>query len=121
MITLTTPPQINSVLGGSAPIPYNRLVLAPFTMDPSTLLVTGTFKLTSTGNPQMQAITGTLRINNSSGVLTVEVPQLDFYRQVQLSGPQITSVNSIISNAQNALEAGLVSLGVIAGTQSAGA
>lgn len=121
MITLTTPPQINSVLGGSAPVPYNRLVIGPFTLDPSTLLVTGVIKLTATGSPQMQPITGTLRINNSTGVLTIEVTQLDFYRQVQLSGAQITSVNTIITNAQNALESGLVSLGVIAGSQSTGA
>jgi hypothetical protein len=121
MITLTTPPQVNSVLGGSAPIPYNHLVLSPFSLDPKTLLITGTISLTSTGNPSMQPITGTLRINNSTGVLTVEVPQLDFYRQVQLSGPQIASVNTIIANAQNAIESGLVSLGVIAGVQSTGA
>lgn len=121
MITLTTPAQINSVLGGNAPVGYNHLVLAPFTMDPLTLLVTGTLQLTSTTNPEMQAITGSLRINASSGELVVQVAQLDFYRRIQLSAGQITSVRNIISNAQNALESGLVSLGVIAGTQSTGA
>lgn len=121
MITLTTPPQINSILGGSAPVAYNHLVLAPFSLDPFTLLVTGTLRLTSTTVPAMQPIIGSLQINNSSGVLTISVPQLDFYRQIQLSGPQIASVNTIIQNAQNGLEAGLVTLGVIAGTQSTGA
>ena len=123
MITLTTPPQINSVLGGSAPIGYNHLVVAPFTLDPFNLQsgVRGTIRLTSSASPQMQPITGTLTINASSGILTIEVSQLDFYRQVQLSGPQITAVLAIITNAQNALEAGLVTLGVIAGVQSTGA
>ena|SRR5687767_4543871 len=121
MITLTTPPQINSVLGGNAPVGYNHLVLAPFTMNPLTLQVNGTIRLTSTSSPSMQPIMGSLTINNSSGVLTVEVPQLDFYRQLQLSGAQISAVNTIIANAQNALESGLVNLGVIAGTQSPGA
>jgi hypothetical protein len=50
----------------------------------------------------------------------VEVAQLDFYRQVQLNVGQVNSVNTIITNAQNALEAGLVSLGVIAGAQTTG-
>lgn len=120
MITLTTPPQINSVLGGSAPIAYNRMIVGPYTMDPTTLLVSATLKLTSVANPTMQPITGTLRINNSTGVLTIEVPQLDFYRQIQLSAAQITSVNGYISGGQNNLESGLISLGVIAGVQSAG-
>lgn len=121
MITLTTPAQINSVLGGNAPVGYDRLVLAPFSFDPVTLAVSGTVRLTSTAAPQMQPITGALRINASSGELVIEVAQLDFYRRVQLSGPQITAVLNIIANAQNALEAGLVSLGVVAGVQSPGA
>lgn len=122
MITLTTPPEINSVLGGSSPVGYNKLVIGPFTLDPVTTIVTGTIRLTSTTATQMQPILGTLRINTpAGGVLTVEVPQLDFYRQIQMSVGQINSVNAIITNAQNALEAGLVSLGVIAGTQSTGA
>lgn len=121
MITLTTPAQINSVLGGNAPVGYNHLVLVPFTMDPLTLIVTGSLRLTSTTNPEMQPISGSLRINASSGELIVQVEQLDFYRRIQLSAPQITSVRTIISNAQNALESGLVSLGVISGTQSTGA
>lgn len=121
MITLTTPAQINSVLGGSAPVGYDRLVLNPFQMDPSALTVVGTLQLTSSSTPSMQVITGRLTINGGAGTLEIEVSQLDFYRRIQLSGPQITSVTSIIRNAQNALESGLISLGVIAGTQSTGA
>ena len=122
MITLTSPAQINSVLGGSAPVGYDRLVLNPYTMDPSALSVRGTLLLTSSANPSMQAIRGTLKIDGSgTAALEIEVPQLDFYRRIALSGPQVTSVTTIIRNAQNALESGLISLGVIAGTQSAGA
>ena len=123
MITLTTPPQINSVLGGSAPVGYDKLVLGPFQLDPVALSngVRGTVRLTSSANPAMQPINGTLSIDASVGVLTIEVGQLDFYRKVQLSGAQLTAVNTIISNAQTALENGLISLAVIAGTQSTGA
>lgn len=120
MITLTTPPSINSVLGGNTPVGYNRLVLAPFTMDPVTLLISGAIKLTSTASPTMQPILGRLNINASTGILEVDVAQLDFYRKIQLSAAQITSVTTIITNAQNGLESGLVSLGIIAGTQSTG-
>ena len=120
MITLTTPHNINSVLGGNAPIAYNRLVLAPFTMDAAANTVSGRLRLTSITNPTMQAIYGTLNINLATGLLTIDVPQIDFLRQVTLTAPQITSVTTILANAQNGLEGGLVSLGVVAGTQSTG-
>ena len=121
MITLTTPAQINSVLGGNAPISYNKLVIGPFTMDPITMQVSGQLRLTSTANPDMPVITGKLLVNTSTSVLEVEVIQLDFYRRVLLSGPQNDAVQLQIRNAQNALESGLITLGVIAGVQSTGA
>lgn len=120
MITLTTPPSINSVLGGSAPVAYQKLVVGPFTFDPVAFAINGVMRLTSTTVPAMAPITGSLIVNISTGVLEVSVPQLDFYRRVQLTGPQITSVQTIVTNAQNALESGLVTLAVISGTQSTG-
>ena len=51
MITLQTPPSINSVLGGNVPVSYNKLVIAPFTMDPVGLSITGTLQLSSTSVP----------------------------------------------------------------------
>lgn len=121
MITLTTPASVNSVLGGNTPVNYDHLVLSPLTHDPTALTITGTVRITSTANPDMQPITGRLTINASSGVLEVEVSQLDFYRRVRLSSPQILAVTGMISAAQNAVESGLVSLGIIAGVQTTGA
>lgn len=121
MITLTTPPQINSVLGGSAPIGYDKLVLSPFTMDAVGQTVRGTLRLTSTATPTMQPITGSLSINVPSSELIVEVSQLDFYRRITLNSAQNTSVLNQIETAQAQLENGLITLGVIAGTRTAGA
>lgn len=120
MITLTTPPQINSVLGGDAPVPYNKLVLGPFTMDGVTQVINGSLRLTSTTNPQMQAITGSLRISVPSATITVEVAQLDFYRQITTNSGQNDAILGIIETAQGQLETGLINLGVIGGTRSAG-
>jgi hypothetical protein len=121
MITLTSPAQINSVLGGSAPVAYDHLIISPITLDPMSLTISGTIRMTSTAAPDMQPITGRLNVNASSGVLEIEVAQLDFYRRIMMSAGQITAVRTMINNAQNAVEAGLVSMGVIAGTQSTGA
>lgn len=122
MITLTTPAQINSVLGGTAPVDYNKLVIGPFTLNPTTgnVGVSGSLRLTSTAVPAMDPITGSLTVDIASGVLVMSVPQLDFLRRVVLTGPQVTAVQTIITNAQNALETGIVNLGVVAGTQSSG-
>ena len=120
MITLTTPPQINSVLGGTATVNYDKLVIGPFSLNPLTSTISGSVRLTSTANAQMQPIMGTLTISVPNGLLTIEVVQLDFARQIQLNASQINSVNTIIANAQNALESGMITLGIMAGAQSGG-
>lgn len=121
MITLTTPASINSVLGGNTPVAYNKLVIGPFTFDPIAMTVNGQLRLTSTTATEMQAIPGTLSITTATARLEIAVPQLDFFRRVALTGPQNAACQDIIRNAQNALESGLISLGVIAGAQSLGA
>jgi len=121
MITLTTPPEINTVLGGNTPASYNKLVIAPFTMDGVTQIVLATLRLTSTTVPTATPILGTLRINLPGGnEFILEVPQLDIVRRLVLSGGQATAVLAQIETAQAALENGLVSLGVVSGTRSAG-
>lgn len=120
MITLTTPSQINTVLGGSALVAYDKVVISPFTMDPVNQTITATVRLTSTSVPTMQAVLGTLRIVVGGSELVIEVPQLDFIRRVALSGAQNTAVINQIEAAQAQLENGLISLGVIAGTRSVG-
>jgi hypothetical protein len=120
MITLTTPAEINSVLGGNVPVSYNKLVVSPFTMDAVAQTVSASLRLTSTTAPTMQPIVGTLRVSVPASELVIEVGQLDFYRRVVLSGAQNTALLGNIETAQAALENGLVTLAVIAGTRSAG-
>lgn len=121
MITLTTAPSINSILGGSAPIAYNKLVIGPFTMDPVNQTITGSLRLTSTLNATMQPIVGTLTISVPTATVKVEVAQLDFYRQITTTSPQNTSILGWIEAAQAQIENGLIAVAVIAGTRSAGA
>jgi len=121
MITLTTPAEINSVLGGSAPVPYNKLVISPLSFDAVNQTITGQLRLTATSNASMQPITGSMRISVPGAEVVVEVQQLDFYRRVVTNSAQNTSILAIIETAQKGIEDGLVSLGVIAGVRSAGA
>lgn len=121
MITLTVAQVVKSQLGGNATENYQKLVISPFTMDPVNQTVTAQIRLTSTSTPAMQPITGTLRISVPSSELVIEVQQLDFYRRLVLSSGQNTAILNQIETAQAALENGLITLAVIAGTRSAGA
>ena len=119
-ITLTTPAQINSVLGGSVLIDYDHVVLTPITINKLTNKLSSGVQLTSTLNPDMDTIAGYLNIDITTGVLVFTVEQLDMVRKMQLSAGQITSVMNIMSNAQDALENGLIGISVIDGTQATG-
>lgn len=120
MITLTTPAQINSVLGGNAPVDYNKLVVGPFTMDGVAQTITAKLRLSSTSNPTMQAINGSLQMSVPNAEVIIEVPQLDFYRRIVTTSGQNTAILNQIEAAQAQIENGLITLGVIAGTRSAG-
>lgn len=120
MITLTTAPAINSVLGGSAPVSYNKLVIGPFTMDGVQQTITGQLRLTSTSNPTMQPIVGSLTISVPAATVKVEVAQLDFYRQITTTSPQNTSILGWIETAQAQIESGLIAVNIISGTRTSG-
>ena len=120
MITLTTPAEINSVLGGTSPVAYNKLVLGPFTMNGIDQTISGVLRLTATAAPSMQAIIGSVRISVPAAELVIEVSQLDFYRRIVLSSGQNTAILNQIEAAQAQVENGLISIGVIAGTRAAG-
>jgi hypothetical protein len=119
-ITLTTPSQINTVLGGNTLVSYDHVVLSPINFSPVDLIISATIRLTASVNPEMDVVTGNLRISLSQGTLLLTIEQLDIVRKMQLSAGQITAIQTIINNTQDALEAGLVSVGVVEGTQSTG-
>ena len=118
MITLSTPPQVRSVLGGASTVDYDRFVLSQIVYDPPAGTINGLVKITSSAAPTMNPIMGRFKI--AGAILEIEVEQLDFYRRVSLDTNAQNAVAGYISSAQNALEAGMVSLGVVAGVQSSG-
>jgi hypothetical protein len=120
MITLTTPQQVNSVLGGNSPVAYDKLVIAPFNMSSLTKTIAANLRLTSTTTP-LEPIMGTLKVVGvAPGELVISVPQLNITRRIALDGGQMAAVVAQIESAQAALENGLVALGAILGTRTAG-
>ena len=120
MITLTTPSPVNSVLGGAATVNYDRFVLSNLQYDTVNQTLAATIRLTSSANPDMQPILGRMLATVATAKLEIQVDQLDFYRRITLTGPQNTAIQNQIINAQNASEAGLVTLAVVAGVQTTG-
>lgn len=119
MITLTTPPQITSVLGGSTKVGYDKFILSQVVHDPVAQTINGLVRLTSTAAPTMNPIPGRFRLDGL--ILEIEVEQLDFYRRVTLTTQQRDAYRQWITTSQNEIEAGFVALGVIQGVQSSGA
>ena len=120
MITLTTPPTVKSVLGSATTVAYGKLIIGPFTMDPILQTVSGAVRMVSTVDATMQPIIGTFRFSVPTSELVIEVPQLDFFRRLSLTSPQTTAVLANIETGQKAIEDGLITLAVVAGTRSAG-
>lgn len=118
MITLTNPAVINSVLGGSVPVNYDKLIITNMKMDSATKATHAELRLTSTANPDMQQMSGSLQIDVASSALTVSVAQLDFYRRIVLTAAQKTAVSAMVNDAQDSIETGLISLGLISGTHT---
>jgi len=118
MITLTTPAVINSVLGGNAPVNYDKLIVTNIRMDSVTKNTNAELKLSSTTNTDMQEMSGTLQINFAGANIIIAVPQLDFYRRILLSGPQQNAVADLVFGTENSIETGLLSLGLISGTHT---
>lgn len=120
MITLTTPPQVNSVLGSAASTAYDRFVLSNITYSPRNKTLTATIELVVSVDAQMSAISGSMTADINTKYLQISVPQLDFFRRILMTNPQLTTIQTWIDAAQAQVESGLVTLGLIAGTQAAG-
>lgn len=120
MITLTTVPQVQSVLGGNTPVGYDKFVVASVTHDMMGKVITAQLRLTSTTNSQMEALPGTLVIRHASSEVLLTIDHPSFRRRLLLSSPQVTAVQTNLDACQADLENALISLGVVAGVRTAG-
>jgi hypothetical protein len=122
MITLTTPPTIATQLGAVSSASYAKLRIMEILADPVTQAVTASIQLIDTGNANLPMLTGSLTIvtQGNSPMVSISVPALNLSSDQPLTAAQQTTVQGWITALQNNIEAGLVSLGLIAGTQSTG-
>jgi hypothetical protein len=122
MITLTTPKVVNTVLGGSTTVNYDKVVITNLTYDILLKRINGQIKLVCTADSSQTPILGTIQIypNANPQIAQVDFPSLPFTRTVGLNAGQITSVLGWFDTVQAQVESGLVSVGIIAGTQSTG-
>ena len=120
MIILTNPVLINSVLGGTDMVGYDKFVLYSITFDANNNSVRASIQITSTVQPEMQTITGQLIILTASNSLAIEVPQFDFYRKIALTAGQKNTLIAQVTAAQDDLESGLLTLNLLDGVQTSG-
>lgn len=121
MITLTIPESIKTQLGGVGSVSYERFVADTFTFSTSARTVKGRGKLISTSVPSAEPVFGDYEFLLGPGTLKFRMDQKSVARRLELSGAQVTAVQNVMNDVQNALESGFITLQVILGTQSPGA
>jgi len=119
-IALVTPPEITSVLGGSATVAYDKLILDRVTYDVLGERIVAKIRIVSTAEPEMQALVGEMTADAKGLFLKVSVEKLDFSRLISLSSSEAAALKSIIFNGEDTLEQSLISIGLISGTHSPG-
>lgn len=122
MITLTTPKVVNSVLGGSTTVNYDKVVVTQLSYDIINKRIDGQVKIVCSTDSSQTPITGVVQIypNGSPQIATVTFPNLPFTKTVGLNGAQITSVLGWFDTVQAQVESGLISVVIVAGVQSTG-
>jgi hypothetical protein len=122
MITLTNPKTVNNVLGGTATVAYDKFVATSITYDILNKKINGTVRVTCTADSAQTPLYGTFVIapQAAPAILQVDIPNVPFFRIINLSATQQTTVNGWFTSDQNTIEAGFISIGAILGTQTSG-
>jgi hypothetical protein len=122
MITLTTPPTIATQLGATSSSSYTKMRIMDITADPVAQSISAAIQLIDTANTNLPMLIGSLSIMTQGNSPSVEiaVPALNLSNVVPLTSAEQTTVQGWITALQNNIEAGLVSLALIAGAQSGG-
>jgi len=122
MITLTTSINVPSELGSAATTAYNKLRIVSITADPNTLAINALVQLLVSANAAAPIISGNLSIitTGPTPTVSIQIPSLNFYSGFALSGASLTAVQGWINTLQNNVESGLISISMVAGTQSTG-
>lgn len=121
MITLTTTIPVRTVLGSASNTNYDRLDVVSVNFDVINQGLSGTCQLVCSTVPSATPILGSYTIpTHGSATLQMSIPNISFFATLALTTGQQTTVQSWVSNAQNTVESGLLGVGVITGTQSAG-
>ena len=122
MITLTTPPTIATQLGATSSSSYAKLRIMDIIADPVAQSISAAIQLIDTANTNLPMLIGSLSIMTQGNSPSVEiaVPALNLSNVVPLTAAEQTTVQGWITALQNNIEAGLVSLALIAGVQSGG-
>ena len=123
MITLTTPPTIATQLGATSSSSYAKMRIMDITADPVAQSISAAIQFIDTANTNLPMLIGSLSIMTQGNSPSVEIAVPDFaemFNVVPLTSAEQTTVQGWITALQNNIEAGLVSLALIAGAQSGG-
>jgi hypothetical protein len=122
MITLTNPKVVNTVLGGTATVNYDKLVVTNISYDTINKQISGQVKVTCTLDAAQIPLLGNFSIlpQASPATVTLTIAGFPFNRTINLTGAQQTSVLGWFDTNQAQIENGFISVVMAAGTQATG-
>ena len=118
MINLTNPLEILGVIGGTAKVGYQSMVITSLSVDTVQDSATGQVELRSSV-PNRPPIQGRIQIlTNVDPSVTIEFQSLGFFKKIAISGAQRTTISNVFQALKADVEKGLVTLGLADGVQS---
>jgi len=125
MITLTAPVVLNSKVGGSGTVAFDKLYLDDLRIKRKSggPVVVGSAYLVSSANPKVQPLQGTIEINRLLNVFRFTPPSGSGFveKPIDLDTQQKQdAADALIVIAPDAFEEALVTNGIVAGVFSSG-
>ena len=117
-ITLTTPIQQLSVLGGTATTAYNTARVTSITLNTVTNVITAQVEIVSSAVPSAPALEGTYTLEPGSLRASLSVETLRFQQSKVLTGAQASAIATTVLGIKNDVELSAITFGLIAGTQN---
>ncbi len=117
-ITLTTPIQQLSILGGTATTSYDTVRVVGINLDTVTNVITAQVQIVSSAVPSAPALEGRYVVSPGTLAATLSVETLRFQQSKVLSGAQASAVATTVLGIKNQVEQSAITFGLIAGTQN---
>ena len=116
-ITLTTPIQQLSILGGTATTSYDTVRVTVISIDTTSNIITARIQILSSAVPSAPSLDGTYTVDPGTLRATLEVGTLRFQQSKTLTGAQAGAVATTVLGIKDQVETSAITFGLVAGAK----